>query len=155
MQTTIIHATALTLWRNAKAPTDQGLRRRKRAGVARWANQLVATVLFEGASQRPRAVTRPGWTGRALTAWASRAAHPCSLIISGRCVASGATGVYASRSRGKLTVRLDSRCNGWNKWPQIALAQWLSVKKLVACMREAGGLVARLRHASCSVLVLW
>src|SRR5262245_9045655 len=86
---------------------------------------------------------RPGWTGRALTAWASRAAHSCSLIISERRVGSGATGVYASPSRGRLTARLDSRCNGWNKRPQIALAQWLSAKKLVACMREADGLWAR------------
>src|SRR5262249_60948350 len=64
-------------------------------------------------------------------------------IISERRVGSGATGVYASPSRGRLTARLDSRCNGWNKRPQIALAQWLSAKKLVACMREADGLWAR------------
>src|SRR5215831_4571823 len=123
MQTTIIHATTFTSWRKRETPADQGLGRRKSAGVARCANQLVATVLYEGASRLPRTVTQNGGSSPDCV---SKPGSPSgSLITSERRVGSGATGVCASPSRRRLAVQFDSRCNGWNKWPQIALAKWL------------------------------
>src|SRR5215831_18666742 len=107
MQTTIIHATTFTSWRKRETPADQGLGRRKSAGVARCANQLVATVLYEDASRLARTVTRNGGSSPDCV---SKPGSPSgSLITSERRVGSGAIGVCASPSRGRLTVQRSTR----------------------------------------------
>jgi len=82
---------------NAKHRRTKGWRR-KRAGVAQWAYQLVATVLFEGASQR----SRVGMEGSSPDRMSRPGSPSGSPFISERLVGSGACEVCASPSRGRL-----------------------------------------------------
>ena len=106
-------------------------------GRARWANQLVAIVLVESASQRPRAVNAAGMEGSSPDRMSKPGSPSVRLSVANAHVGSGAIGVCASPTLGRLTVQLDTRCNGWNRWPQSALARSPAAKTLVTCTREA------------------
>jgi hypothetical protein len=94
------------------------------------ANQLVATVLVESASQRPWAVNGAGMEGSSPDRMSKPGSPSVRLSVANAHVGSGATGVCASPTLGRLTVQLDCRCNGWNRWPKIALARSPAAKTL-------------------------